>query len=95
MATNKNNQTTEATEEVKTEEVKTEAPKDDKVDLFVPKGYANDEPNLLIAVNGVNYVLPKGKTSKVPKFVADEYYRSQKAQEALDKRMDEMLEASK
>jgi hypothetical protein len=95
MATNKNNQTTEATEEVKTEEVKTEAPKDDKVNLFVPKGYANDEPNLLIAVNGVNYVLPKGKTSKVPKFVADEYYRSQKAQEALDKRMDEMLEASK
>ena len=95
MATNKNNQTTEATEEVKPEEVKTEAPKDDKVNLFVPKGYANDEPNLLIAVNGVNYVLPKGKTSKVPKFVADEYYRSQKAQEALDKRMDEMLEASK
>ena len=95
MATNKNNQTTEATEEVKTEEVKTEAPKDDKVNLFVPKGYANDEPNLLIAVNGVNYVLPKGKTSKVPKFVADEYYRSQKAQETLDKRMDEMLEASK
>ena len=95
MATNKNNQTTEATEEVKTEKVKTEAPKDDKVNLFVPKGYANDEPNLLIAVNGVNYVLPKGKTSKVPKFVADEYYRSQKAQEALDKRMDEMLEASK
>ena len=100
MATNNNNQTTEATEEVKTEEVKTEevkteAPKDDKVNLFVPKGYANDEPNLLIAVNGVNYVLPKGKTSKVPKFVADEYYRSQKAQEDLDKRMDEMLEASK
>ena len=100
MATNKNNQTTEATEEVKTEEVKTEevkteAPTDDKVNLFVPKSYANDEPNLLIAVNGVNYVLPKGKTSKVPKFVADEYYRSQKAQEALDKRMDEMLEASK
>lgn len=67
----------------------------EKVDLFVPKGYANDEPNLLIAVNGVNYILPKGKTSKVPKFVADEFYRSQKAQEALDKRMDEMLEASK
>ena len=76
-------------------EKNTAAPKDDKVDLFVPKGYANDEPNQLIAVNGVNYVLPKGKTSKVPKFVADEYYRSQKAQEALDKRMDEMLEASK
>ena len=76
-------------------EKNTAAPKDEKVDLFVPKGYANDEPNQIIAVNGVNYVLPKGKTSKVPKFVADEFYRSQKAQEALDQRVDEMLEASK
>ena len=76
-------------------EKNTAAPKDEKVDLFVPKGYANDEPNQLISVNGVNYLLPKGKTSKVPKFVADEFYRSQKAQEALDQRVDEMLEASK
>lgn len=90
MATNKNDQTPEVTEETKTV-----APKDDKVDLYVPKGYANDEPNQLIAVNGVNYVLPKGKTSKVPKFVADEYHRSQKAQEALDQRVDAMLEAAK
>ena len=68
---------------------------EERVEVFVPKGYANDEPNLLISVNGVNYLLPKGKTSKVPKFIADEFYRSQKAQEALDKRVDEMLEASK
>ena len=70
-------------------------PKEERVDLYVPKGYANDEPNQLISVNGVNYLLPKGKTSKVPKFVADEFHRARKAQEALDKRMDEMLEASK
>lgn len=68
---------------------------EERVDIRVPKGYANDEPNHLIGVNGVNYVLPRGKTSDVPKFVADEFYRSQKAQEALDKRVDEMLEASK
>ncbi len=66
-----------------------------RVEIFVPKGYANDEPNLLISVNGENYLLPKGKTSKVPQFIADEFYRSQKAQEALDKHVDEMLEASK
>ena len=72
------------------------APADERVDLFVEKGYANDEPNLLIAVNGVNYVLPKGKTSNVPKYVADEYYRSRKAQQALDEKVDKMLaEASK
>lgn len=78
-------------EETKVEETKV----DERVEIFVPRGYANDEPNVVIAVNGVNYVLPRGKTSKVPKHIAAEFYRSQKAQEALDKRMDEMLEASK
>lgn len=72
----------------------TNSAKDERVEITVPRGYANDEPNLLIGVNGVNYLLPRGKTSMVPKFIADEYYRSRAAQEALDKRVDEMLEAS-
>lgn len=76
-------------------EPKTKTTTDERVEILVPKGYANDEPNLVIAVNGVNYVLPRGKTSKVPKFIADEFYRSQKAQEAMDTHVDEMLEASK
>ena len=76
-------------------EKKTQAAADKRVEIHVPKGYANDEPNLLICVNGVNYLLPKGKTSKVPAFIAEEFYRSQKAQEAMDNRVDEMLEASK
>ena len=80
-----------ATEKTK----ETEAPMEDKVEIFVPKGYANDEPNLLIAVNGVNYLLPKGKSSKVPKHIADEFYRSQKAQAKRDENIDQMLEASK
>ena len=71
------------------------APEEERVEIFVPKGYANDEPNLMISVNGVNYLLPKGKSSKVPKHIAEEFYRAQKAQEALDKRVDKMLEASK
>jgi len=74
---------------------KPEAVQEERVEIFVPKGYANDEPNLLIAVNGVNYLLPRGKSSKVPKHIAEEFHRSQKAQQALDDRKDEMLEASK
>lgn len=71
-------------------------PADERVDLFVDKGYANDEPNLIIGINGVTYVLPRGKTSKVPKFVADEYIRSKKAEQALDETVSKMLaEASK
>ena len=91
MATKKDNE--QATVEATTPE--TAAAAEDKVDIFVPRGYANDEPNLLISVNGVNYLLPKGKTSKVPKHIADEFHRSQKAQTKLDERIDQMIEASK
>ena len=69
-------------------------PVEERVDLFVEKGYANDEHNHLVAVNGVNYLLPRGKTSNVPKYVADEYYRSRKAQQALDETVDKMLAAA-
>ena len=64
-------------------------------EISIPRGYANDEPNLIVGVNGVNYLLPRGKKSKVPKHVADEIKRSWKAQEAMDQRIDKMLEASK
>ena len=68
--------------------------KDNRVELFIPKGYANDEPNLTISINCVNYVCPKGKTSLVPDFVAEEYHRSQRAAEKRDENMEKMLEAS-
>ena len=71
------------------------APKDDRVEVFVDKGYANDDPNFFVSVNGVNYLLPRGKKSVVPAHVAEEYYRSKRAQERLDEKMDQMLEASK
>lgn len=65
---------------------------EDRVDLYVPKGAANDEPNLVIGINGKNYVLPRGKTSKVPDFVKAEYDRSVAAQEKYDATVDELLE---
>ena len=66
-----------------------------RVEVYIPRGNANDEPNLFVSINGVNYLLPKGKTSKVPPCVAYEIARAQKAQEALDAKIDEMLEASR
>lgn len=65
-------------------------PADDRVDLFIPRGQANDEPNLLISINGKNYLLPRGKTSKVPPEVASEYRRAMRAQEMLDRKIDEL-----
>jgi len=61
-------------------------------DLFIPKGYASDDPNLFISLNGKNYLLPKGKSSRVPTEVKAEYERSQRAQEALDRKSEALLE---
>jgi hypothetical protein len=61
-------------------------------DIFIPKGYANDDPNLFVSVNGENYILPKGKTSKVPSYVAEEIKRSLKAQEIQDENAEKLLE---
>lgn len=68
---------------------------EERVEVFIPRGYANDDPNLFFSVNGVNYLLPKGKTSKVPKHIADEINRSFKAQERQDSNIERMLNESK
>lgn len=68
--------------------------KDTRVEVFIPRGAANDEPNFFVAVNGKSYLLPRGKKSKVPAEVAEEIERAIKAQEALDNRKDEMLAAA-
>ncbi len=63
----------------------------DRVEVFIPRGPANDDPNFFVSVNGVNYLLPRGQKSKVPKAVAEEVRRSFAAQEALDRRMEAMI----
>lgn len=86
---------TKATEETKeTKKTKKSEPK--LVEVHIPRSSnANDDPNMFVSVNGVNYLLPRGQKSKVPAEVAEEIERSRKAQEALDQHIDEMLAASK
>ena len=40
------------------------------VEVRVPRGQSNEEPCVMIGINGKNWLLPKGKTSKVPAYVA-------------------------
>ena len=70
----------------------TSAAKPKMVELFVPRGSSVDEPNVVVSVNGKNWVLPKGKTSKVPAFVKYEYERANRAKEAMDVRAAELAE---
>ena len=64
--------------------------REERVEVMIPKGFGNEEPNLFVAVNGVNYLLPRGKKSLVPSWVAAELQRAAQAQERLDRRIDAM-----
>lgn len=59
-------------------------------EILIPRAAANEDPNLFVGINGVNYILPKGKKSKVPKAVADEIRRSWEAQMTADDRIQQM-----
>lgn len=63
----------------------------EKVELYIPRGNANDDPNFFIGINGKSYLLPRGKTSMVPPEVKAEYERSEKADERLNDTVDRLI----
>lgn len=68
---------------------------EEREEIFIPRAVGNEEPNLFVSVNGVNYLLPKGKSSMVPKSIAAEVRRSWQAQQKLDETIDTLKEAAK
>lgn len=69
---------------------KTTKTADDRVEVNIPRGGDREDPNLFVAVNGVNYLLPRGKKSCVPKAVADEIERSGRAADIFYENVDGM-----
>mgnify|MGYP006928571411 CR=1 FL=1 len=54
------------------------------VEVLIPRGGKNEDPNVFVAINGKTWLLPRGKTSLVPPEVAAELARAQMAQDRLD-----------
>ena len=52
-----------------------------RVEVFIPRGADREDPNLFVGINGVNYLLPRGKKSMVPAAVAKEIARGDLAAE--------------
>ena len=52
-----------------------------RVEVFIPRGSDREDPNLFVGINGVNYLLPRGKKSMVPAAVAAEIARGDLAAE--------------
>ncbi len=54
---------------------------DKRVAIHIPRGGDREDPNMFVGINGVNYLIPRGKKSEVPKEVAAEIERATKAKD--------------
>jgi len=67
---------------------------DNRVEVFIPKGYAVEDPNYFVSINGSAYLLPRGKRVLVPESVAAEIARAERAQAAWNEHSAKMAEQS-
>ena len=68
---------------------------ENRVEVFIPRASDREDPNLFVGINGVNYLLPRGKKSMVPAAVAAEIERSMKAADTFYENMDELKNSGK
>ena len=68
---------------------------DKRIEVFIPRGGDRADPNLFVGINGVNYLLPRGKKSMVTPAVAGEIARGEKAAEQLYESMAVMKNTGK
>ena len=66
------------------------APAEERVAVNLPRAGEREDPNLFVGINGLNYLLPRGKSSLVPPAVAAEIRRAERARDALDATMDSL-----
>ncbi len=66
------------------------APQEERVAVNLPRAGEREDPNLFVGINGLNYLLPRGKSSLVPPAVAAEIRRAERARDALDATMDSL-----
>lgn len=67
----------------------------EKVEVFIDRPAANEDPNFYVGLNGKTYILPKGQTSTVPPEIKKEIDRSRKAADRLDKAINKLLNQAK
>lgn len=95
MATKKTDEIAVAQIQAETREAQLSIRTEEREEIFIDRASGNDDPNLFVSVNGYNCLLPKGKTSLVPKSVAEEIRRARRAQQKLDATIDALKEAAR
>ncbi|MBR3293894.1 MAG: hypothetical protein IKI69_05675 [Oscillospiraceae bacterium] len=62
------------------------------VELHIPRSGPKTEQQVVIGVNGVNYVIPKGQRVTVPDYVAAEYERSVRASDKMFRNKEDLIQ---
>ena len=57
-----------------------ETKKTERITITLPRAAAHQEAQQFVGLNGVNYLIPRGVKTSVPKEVAAELERSEKAE---------------
>ena len=68
---------------------------EERVEVFVPKTYASDDPNEYLCINGKEFLLPRGEYSTVPLYVKKALDRKNRAMSIQDKRSAKLVEKTK
>lgn len=69
--------------------------KEERRDIYIERDSRNDDPNYFISINGRSFLLPRGKVSNVPAYVADEIERIQRSQMRYDETIDRLKSMAK
>lgn len=64
-----------------------------KVKITMPRAKKGEPDTQFVSINGVNYLVPMGKTSEVPDYVAEEIKRAEAAAAYMDDERDRILSA--
>ena len=64
--------------------------KEGRVTVTVPRARKGEAEDLFVCLNGVNYLIPKGKAVQVPPEVAAEIERAAEAEEKFYQTVEEM-----
>lgn len=68
---------------------------EERVDVYVPRGGAHEDPNLYVCINGKEFLLPRGQTSNVPSYVKEAVDCLFSTQEYQEKHSQALIEKTK
>ncbi|MBQ1233664.1 MAG: hypothetical protein IIX86_09045 [Clostridia bacterium] len=68
---------------------------EERVPIYIERAKPNEDPNFYVSINFKTFLLPRGKTSMVPRYVYDEIMRSRSAENKYEETVDNLKAMSK